>query len=90
MQWISEKDCKPKSLTNKVIVCYKNGYVGFGHYEKFHGVEEWYNLESGKPFTEWGEENEYEVTHWMELPKPPSDEDDWGMKLPVKPIYWRK
>lgn len=78
MDWISIKDEKPKSMINKVIVCCKNGYVGFGHYEKFGGVEEWYNLESGKPFSEWGPkgENDYEVTHWMERPHPPEKQNE--------------
>lgn len=78
MDWISIKDEKPKSMINKVIVCCKNGYVGFGHYEKFGGVEEWYNLESGKPFSEWGTngENDYEVTHWMERPRPPENRNE--------------
>lgn len=68
MEWISIKERLPTSMANKVIVNCKNGYVGFGHYEKFRGKEEWYNLESGQPFSEWGEG--YGVTHWMELPKP--------------------
>lgn len=73
MDWISVKDRMPKSIANKVIVCCQNGYVGFAHYEKYNGIEEWYNLESQKPFSEWVEENEYEVTHWMPLPEPPKE-----------------
>lgn len=66
MDWIDVRERKPKSMANKVIVCCKNGYVGLAHYEKFNDVEEWYNMESGHPFYEWG--YGYEVTHWAELP----------------------
>ena len=74
-KWISVKDRLPASIINKVIVRCKCGYVGFGHYEKYHGKEVWYNLESQKPFTDWDIEDceTYEVTHWMPLPKPPKD-----------------
>lgn len=71
--WISVEDRLPQKITNKVLVYCKNGYIGFGHYEKFQGVEDWYNLESGKQFREWNLEDceTYEVTHWMPLPEPP-------------------
>ena len=70
--WISVKDKLPKYIANKVIVLCKNGYVGFGHYEKFKETEEWYNLETQEPFTAWDQEDceSYEVTHWMQLPDP--------------------
>ena len=74
-KWISVEDGLPKKITNKVLVYCKNGYIGFGHYEKFQGVEDWYNLESGKPFREWDLEDceTYEVAHWMPLPEPPKE-----------------
>ena len=72
-EWTSVSERLPEKITNKVLVYCKNGYIGFGHYEKFQGVEDWYNLESGKPFREWDLEDceTYEVTHWMALPEPP-------------------
>lgn len=74
MEWISVNDRLPKKITNKVLVHCKNGYIGFGHYEKFKENEIWYNLESQKPFTDWDLEccETYEVTHWMPLPEPPT------------------
>lgn len=67
--WISVKESLPKSLSNKVIVsCVSeniNNYVGFGHYEKYRGKEVWFNLETGRPFSEW----DMTVTHWRELPE---------------------
>ena len=76
MEWISVKVMNPKKITNKVLVYCKNGYIGFGHYEKFNGNEIWYNLESQKPFTDWDLEDceTYEVTHWMPPPAPPIEE----------------
>ena len=75
-RWISVEDRLPTSIVNKVIVRCKCGYVGFGHYEKYHGKEVWYNLESQKPFTDWDIEDceTYEITHWMPLPEPPREE----------------
>lgn len=75
-EWISVEDRLPTSIVNKVIVRCKNGYVGFGHYEKYNGKEVWYNLESQKPFTDWDIEDceTYEITHWMPLPEPPREE----------------
>ena len=74
-EWISASE-PPKKITNKVIVLCKNGYRGFGHYEDYKGERTWYNLESGKPFTDWDLEDceSYEVTHWMPLPQPPKGE----------------
>ena len=74
-EWISASE-PPKKITNKVIVLCKNGYRGFGHYEDYKGKQTWYNLESGKPFTDWDLEDceSYEVTHWMPLPQPPKGE----------------
>ena len=73
-RWVRCEDELPKSVANKVLVfCDSEDrypYVGFGHYEKYDGKETWYNLENGKPFTEW----EYTVTHWMPLPEPPKDD----------------
>ena len=65
-EWIPASE-PPKKITNKVIVLCKNGYRGFGHYEDYKGKQTWYNLESGKPFTDWdlGDCESYEVTHWM-------------------------
>ena len=74
-EWIPASE-PPKKITNKVIVLCKNGYRGFGHYEDYKGERTWYNLESGKPFTDWDLEDceSYEVTHWMPLPHPPKGE----------------
>ena len=74
-EWIPATE-PPKKITNKVIVLCKNGYTGYGHYENYMGKQAWYNLESGKPFTDWDLEDceSYEVTHWMPLPQPPKGE----------------
>ena len=74
-EWISASE-PPKKITNKVIVLCKNGYMGYGHYEDYKGERTWYNLESGKPFTNWDLEDceSYEVTHWMPMPQPPKGE----------------
>ena len=71
-EWIPASE-PPKKITNKVIVLCKNGYRGFGHYEDYKGKQTWYNLESGKPFTDWDLEDceSYEVTHWQPMPQPP-------------------
>ena len=73
-EWIPASE-PPKKITNKVTVLCKNGYRGFGHYEDYKGKQTWYNLESGKPFTDWDLEDceSYEVTHWMPLPPAPED-----------------
>ena len=74
-EWIPASEL-PKKITNKVIVLCKNGYRGFGHYEDYKGKQTWYNLESGKPFTDWDLEDceSYEITHWMTMPLPPKGE----------------
>ena len=74
-EWIPASE-PPKKITNKVIVLCKNGYIGYGHYENYNGKQTWYNLESGKPFTDWDFEDResYEVTHWMPIPDPPKGE----------------
>ena len=74
-EWIPASE-PPKKITNKVIVLCKNGYIGYGHYEDYKGKQTWYNLESGKPFTDWDLEDceSYEVTHWMPLTHPPKGE----------------
>lgn len=73
-QWISVKDRFPRSMANKVLVYVQHedlvGYIGFGHYEKFHGEEMWYDLERGEQFAK----NGYIVTHWMPLPEPPKED----------------
>ena len=76
-EWISASE-PPKKITNKVIVLCKNGYRGFGHYEDYKGKQTWYNLESGKPFTDWDLEDceSYEVTHWMPMPLAPEVKND--------------
>lgn len=75
-RWVPVGERLPDRITNKVIVLCKNGYVGFGHYEKFQGTETWYNLENHKPFTDWDLEDceTYEVTHWQPLPAAPKGE----------------
>ena len=74
-EWIPASE-PPKKITNKVIVLCKNGYRGFGHYEDYKGKQTWYNLESGKPFTDWDLEDceSYEATHWQPMPPPPKGE----------------
>ena len=74
-EWIPASE-PPKKITNKVIVLCKNGYMGYGHYEDYKGKKTWYNLESGKPFTNWDLEDceSYEVTHWQPMPQPPKGE----------------
>ena len=74
-EWIPASE-PPKKITNKVIVLCKNGYRGFGHYEDYKCKQTWYNLESGKPFTDWDLEDceSYEVTHWQPMPQPPKGE----------------
>ena len=74
-EWIPASE-PPKKITNKVIVLCKNGYMGYGHYEDYKGKQTWYNLESGKPFTDWDLEDceSYEVTHWQPMPQPPKGE----------------
>ena len=74
-EWIPASE-PPKKITNKVIVLCKNGYMGYGHYEDYKGERTWYNLESGKPFTDWDLEDceSYEVTHWTPMPQPPKGE----------------
>lgn len=76
-EWVSVEERLPKSIVNKVLVYCENGYIGYGHYEKYQGEETWYNLESGEPFASWNLENcsPYKVTHWMPLPNPPERED---------------
>ena len=75
-EWISVEDRLPQSIINKVLVYCENGYIGYGHYEKYQGEETWYNLESGEPFASWNLENcsPYKVTHWMPLPKSPKED----------------
>lgn len=72
-EWISVEEKLPESIVNKVLVYCENGYIGYGHYEKYQGEETWYNLESGEPFSSWSLQNclPYKVTHWMPSPKPP-------------------
>lgn len=74
-KWISVKDRLPRSMANKVLVYVQHedlvGYIGFGHYERFHGEEMWYDLERGEQFAK----NGYTVTYWMPLPEPPKEEE---------------
>lgn len=71
--WISVNDKLPTSIVNKVLVWLEhedlNGYIGFGHYEKYKGQEIWYDLEHNEAFSIRG----YAVTHWMPLPEPPQE-----------------
>ena len=82
-EWMSVEEKLPESIVNKVLVYCENGYIGYGHYEKYQGEETWYNLESGEPFSSWNWQNcsPYKVTHWMPLPEapdncPPEGEED--------------
>jgi len=73
-EWIPVDERLPKSMANKVIVYLEHedlvSEIGYGHYEKFNGVEMWYNLETGEQFSKRG----YIVTHWMPMPKSPNGE----------------
>ena len=73
--WIPVEVMKPRSMINKVLVyCQHEDLVpqiGYGHFEKYKGVEMWYDLETGKQFSEHG----YFVTHWMPLPKAPKGKE---------------
>lgn len=79
--WVSVKDRLPKSMINKVLVWLEhedlNGYIGYGHYEKFHGEEMWYDLEHDERFDKRG----YIVTHWMPLPEPPKENVNGDMDV---------
>lgn len=74
--WISVKDRLPESMVNKVLVWLEHedlvGYIGFGHFEKYQGLEMWYDLEHQEQFAKRG----YTVTHWMSLPEPPNEGKD--------------
>ena len=73
-RWISVTERLPKSMANKVIVYLQHEdlvpYIGYGHYEKFHGEEMWYDLENNEQFSKRG----YTVTHWMQMPTSPKGE----------------
>lgn len=73
-KWISVKDRLPESMVNKVLVWLEHedlvGYIGFAHFEKYQGLEMWYDLEHQEQFAKRG----YTVTHWMSLPEPPKEE----------------
>lgn len=70
-KWIPVTERKPKSIANKVIVYVEhddlNPKIGYGHYEKYQGVEMWYDLETQEQFSAHG----YTVTHWMPMPISP-------------------
>ena len=72
-RWIPVTERLPREMTNKVLVYLQHedyvGYIGYGHYEKFHGEEMWYDLEHGEQFAKRG----YIVTHWMPSPQPPKE-----------------
>ena len=73
-EWIPVGKRLPKSMANKVIVYLQHEdyvpHIGYGHYEKYNGVETWYDLENNEEFSERG----YTVTHWMPMPKSPEGE----------------
>lgn len=73
-RWIPVSERLPKSMANKVLVYLQHenlvDQIGYGHYEKFQGVEMWYNLETDEQFSKHG----YTVTHWMPLPESPKGE----------------
>lgn len=73
-RWIPVSERLPKSMANKVLVYLQHenlvDQIGYGHYEKFQGVEMWYNLETDEQFSKRG----YIVTHWMPLPESPRGE----------------
>ena len=65
MKWISVKDRLPG--IDSTVMVYDAGYEGVfpARYDEF-GV---FLLRDGA-----GEDEAYEVTHWMPLPKPPKEE----------------
>lgn len=71
--WIPVEERLPKSMANKVLVWLEHddfvGKMAYGHYEKYKGVEEWYDLELLEPFSNEG----YRVSYWMEAPEPPKE-----------------
>lgn len=74
-QWIPAEERLPKSMINKVIVYVQHkdlaSRIGFGHFEKYHGVGTWWDLERDEPFIKHG----FTVTHWMPIPKSPYGEE---------------
>ena len=71
-EWIPVTERLPKSMVNKVLVYVQhedyNGFIGYGHYEKYKDIDGWFDLEHpGEQFSERG----YYVTHWMETPEKP-------------------
>ena len=72
-KWIPVEEELPKYVNNKVLVYLEhddlNGYIGYGHFEKWKGDEIWFDLEHTEPFSDRG----WRVTHWMELPEKPGD-----------------
>lgn len=73
--WIPAEERLPKSMINKVIVYVQHkdlaSRIGFGHFEKYHGVGTWWDLERDEPFIKHG----FTVTHWMPIPKSPYGEE---------------
>ena len=66
-EWISVDDRLPENIANRVlVVCERSNGVFYAHYEKPF----WINLETDKPFIST-------VTHWMQLPELPK-ENDYG------------
>lgn len=73
--WVPAEERLPKSMINKVIVYVQHedlaSRIGFGHFEKYHGVGTWWDLERDEPFIKHG----FTVTHWMPIPKSPYGEE---------------
>lgn len=73
-EWIPVSERLPRNMANKVIVYLQHedlvSKIGYGHYEKYKGVETWYDLERDAPFSKDG----YTVTHWMPMPLSPDGE----------------
>ncbi len=72
-QWISVKDRLPE-LRQKVLVWYDNGYeVAF--LQKFEPPKLQYPQFNNVEMFEWcfGDFEDFDVTHWMPLPKPPEE-----------------
>lgn len=62
-EWVSVKDRMPEK-GSICLVCGKNGGMRVARASYYEPLDLWTVVGTGKPF---------HVTHWMELPAPPSD-----------------
>ena len=75
MKWISVKDRLPK-LRQEVLVWYDNGYE-VAYLQKFEPPKLQYPQFNNVEMFEWcfGDFEDFDVTHWQELPEPPKEEE---------------